>query len=145
MTAWWSSTTSVRKVRARSSAALRTFALGAARTSTGAAVCDIVVITTPGQQQLEADVAAANRIQQERSLPALRPNLRDLPENALVHFLNLDLVGIEGEMAGNLLHGREGRLVGPDRILQHLAAGNDAVIARIALVGAVRHTVGPFQ
>src|SRR6478609_11565988 len=47
MTAWWSSTTRVRKVRARSSAALRAFAVGAARTCADATELEMDVMAVP--------------------------------------------------------------------------------------------------
>src|SRR4051794_10640487 len=55
----------------------------------------------------------------------------------LPHFLDLHLVRVEGEMAGDLAHRGEGGFVGPDRVVQRLAVGLDAVIARIALVRAM--------
>src|SRR5437764_6551405 len=52
MTAWWSSTTSVRKVRARSSAALRALVLGAALISAGTADWEMVVMCPPPGEQI---------------------------------------------------------------------------------------------
>src|ERR1700737_4254674 len=49
MTAWCSSTTSVRKVRARSSEGLRVLAFGAAVVSADVTVVEIVVISAPRQ------------------------------------------------------------------------------------------------
>src|SRR5438105_244867 len=49
MTAWWTSTTRVRKVRARSSARLRVAAFGAALTSAGTAVSEIDVMHPPAR------------------------------------------------------------------------------------------------
>src|SRR3954465_13127712 len=65
MTAWCSSTTSVRKVRARSSEKLRTFAFGIARTS-AAAIEEIVVMGRPRDRLFGSDVATGTRIQQGR-------------------------------------------------------------------------------
>src|SRR5258708_7804478 len=58
------------------------------------------------------------------------------------HFLDRDLVRVERQMARYLGHGREGRLVGPDRVFDALAVGVDAEIIRIALVGAVGGALG---
>src|SRR3954470_23250443 len=65
MTAWCSSTTSVRKVRARSSEKLRTFAFGIGRTS-AAAIEEIVVMGRPRDRLFGADVATGTRRQQRR-------------------------------------------------------------------------------
>src|SRR5579871_6843600 len=85
------------------------------------------------------------RIMLQEGMPSKAANQRKSCRKALRHFLDLDLVRIEGEMARNLRHSRERRLVGPDRIFEDLAAGNDAVIVRIALVGTMRHALGPLQ
>src|SRR6266481_8132840 len=63
MTEWCSSTTSVRKVRARSSDRLRALTFGAARTSAVAADDEIEVMRTPGRV-IVSDVAVGNLIQQ---------------------------------------------------------------------------------
>src|SRR5713101_9567650 len=63
MTAWWTSTTRVRKVRARSSAALRAEVRGVALVSAGATELEIDVMRAPGRV-VASDVAAASRIQQ---------------------------------------------------------------------------------
>src|ERR1700694_3820967 len=47
MTAWWMTTTRVRKERARSSAALRVLAFGTARISAGAAELEMDVMRVP--------------------------------------------------------------------------------------------------
>src|SRR6266404_800632 len=52
MTAWWKTTTRVRKVRARSSAALRAVALGAVRTSAFATDEEIEVMRAPAGDHL---------------------------------------------------------------------------------------------
>src|SRR5713101_4142247 len=49
MTAWWNSTTSVRKVRVRSIEAFRTLAFGAALVSADATEVEIVVMYAPGR------------------------------------------------------------------------------------------------
>src|SRR5882724_239208 len=49
MTAWWNSTTSVRKVRVRSIEAFRTLAFGAALVSADATEVEIVVMCAPGR------------------------------------------------------------------------------------------------
>src|ERR1019366_3709473 len=51
MTAWWMRTTRVRKVRARSSAALRVVTFGAARLSAGAAEWEIDVMRAAARLQ----------------------------------------------------------------------------------------------
>src|SRR2546430_10454992 len=61
------------------------------------------------------------------------------------NLLDLDPIGIEGQMAGDFRHRRKWRLVGPDRVFERLAVGVDAEIIRIPLVGAVRHSVGARQ
>src|SRR3954470_10094830 len=76
----------------------------------------------------------------ERKRPAIAPGAMILP-----HFLDLHLVRIEGQMAGNLRHRGEGRLVGPDRVVERLAVRPDAIVARIPLVGAVGGAVGALQ
>src|SRR3979490_621385 len=48
MTAWWNSTTRVRKVRVRSIEAFRTLAFGAALVSADATEVEIVVMCAPG-------------------------------------------------------------------------------------------------
>src|SRR6267154_3788446 len=63
MTAWWTSTTRVRKVRARSSAALRAEVRGVALVSAGATELEIDVMRAPGRVVI-SDVAAGRRIQQ---------------------------------------------------------------------------------
>src|SRR6266404_2586201 len=52
MTAWWKTTARVRKVRARSSAALRAVALGAVRTSAFATDEEIEVMRAPAGDHL---------------------------------------------------------------------------------------------
>jgi hypothetical protein len=47
MTAWWNSTTSVRKVRVRSIEAFRALAFGAAFVSADATEVEIVVMSAP--------------------------------------------------------------------------------------------------
>src|SRR5882762_3191740 len=65
MTAWCSSTTSVRKVRARSSEKLRALTFGAACTSVAATVWEIVVMRArPPARVIPGDAATGNRIQQ---------------------------------------------------------------------------------
>src|SRR5712691_11068535 len=61
------------------------------------------------------------------------------------NLLDLDPIGIERQMAGDLRHRRKWRLVGPDRVFECLAVGVDAEIIRVSLVGAVRHPVGARQ
>src|SRR5438093_11153999 len=56
--------------------------------------------------------------------------------------LDLDLVGIERQVAGDFRHRRKWLLIGPDRVFECLAVGVDAEIIRIPLVRAVRHPVG---
>src|SRR5260370_17781 len=68
MTAWWTSTTSVRKVRARSSATLRALAFGAARISAGAAELEIDVMRAPAGWSF-SDVGTGNPIQQGPIIP----------------------------------------------------------------------------
>jgi hypothetical protein len=63
MTAWWNSTTSVRKVRVRSIEAFRTLAFGAALVSADATEVEIVVMCAPAGWSV-ADVATGNPIQQ---------------------------------------------------------------------------------
>src|ERR1700730_17061926 len=63
MTAWWVSTTRVRKVRARSSERFRTLAFGAALVSADTTEVEIVVMRAPWQVDL-SDVAAGRGIQQ---------------------------------------------------------------------------------
>src|SRR5712672_1356308 len=63
MTAWWNSTTRVRKVRVRSIEAFRTLAFGAALVSADATEVEIVVMCAPGRWSV-SDVAAGNPIQQ---------------------------------------------------------------------------------
>src|SRR6266851_932179 len=63
MTAWWTSTTRVRKVRARSSAALRAEVRGVALVSAGATKLEIDVMRAPGRVVV-SDVAAGSGIQQ---------------------------------------------------------------------------------
>src|SRR3984957_16514114 len=58
---------------------------------------------------------------------------------ALRHFLDLDLVGVEGKVAGNFRHGRKRIFISPDRIGDGFAVGIDAEIIRISLVGTMRH------
>src|SRR3990170_427562 len=62
MTAWWSSTTRVRKVRVRSSAALRVVAVGAALVCAEATAWEIDVMCA--LTGCLADAAAENLIQQ---------------------------------------------------------------------------------
>src|ERR1700730_3247636 len=66
MTAWWTTTTRVRKVRARSSAALRVLAFGTARISAGAAELEMDVMRAPAGGRFrcccrEPDSARATR------------------------------------------------------------------------------------
>src|SRR5260370_40130719 len=63
MTAWWVTTTRVRKVRVRSSAALRVVAFGTARISAGAAELEMDVMCAPARVVV-TDVAAGSPFQQ---------------------------------------------------------------------------------
>ena len=62
MTAWWTSTTSVKKVRVRSIEKFRALALGVARISAAAMVCEIDDMRAPSV--VARDVAVGNPIQQ---------------------------------------------------------------------------------
>src|SRR5436190_2007425 len=139
MTAWWNSTTSVRKVRARSSARLRDLTFGIALISAVAAV-DIDVTGASGRL-FAPNVATGNPIQQDSITPPCVAS-RNSPSG---RFLDLHLVRIERQMAGNLYHRRERRLVGPDCVLQRLAVGVDAEIVRVPLVRAMRGPLGAGQ
>ena len=62
-----------------------------------------------------------------------------------LQFLDRDLVRIERQMPFNLFHRLVGRLIGPYSVLQRLAAGEDAEIVRVALVGTIGAVVRPLQ
>src|SRR5882724_2850155 len=84
MTAWCNRTTSVRKVRARSSAALRAFVLGTARTSAAVAEWEIDVMT-PAQAIRSGccrrgDDSARSNYQRERKKAGNRSRHRKLEE-----------------------------------------------------------------
>ena len=55
------------------------------------------------------------------------------------------LVRVEGEVAGDRLHGRMGRLVAPGHVAARHAAGHHSVVAGIALVGAMGATLAALE
>src|SRR6266542_638666 len=102
MIAWWSSTTSVRKVRARSSARLRDLACGIARMSAVAAV-EIDVMGAPGRL-FAPNVAGWNLIQQGLMTSGAAGRRTFFRSGRSGHFLDLDLVRIERQTAGDVGH-----------------------------------------
>src|SRR5829696_237726 len=60
-------------------------------------------------------------------------------------FDRVDLGRIESEVPGDLLDGREGLFVGPDRVSRHDPSRRDGIIGRVALVGAVARLLGPLE
>src|SRR6202171_5754268 len=143
MTAWWVSTTRVRKVRARSSERFRDLALGTAPTS-ACPTAEIEVMRAPPGRAVCAE--CCRREPDSASLMTQRAAMRQILWIRLsAHFLDLHLVRIEGQVAGDLGHRRERCFIGPDRIFEGLAVRVDAEITRIPLVGAVRGAVGTRQ
>jgi len=59
--------------------------------------------------------------------------------------VDLDLVGIEGQPAADLLHRRVGLFVGPHRVLGEAAVHQDRVVRSVALVWAMGLVVRPRE
>src|ERR1700682_4909811 len=103
MTAWWVSTTRVRKVRARSSERFRTLALGTAPTSAGpTAEIDVMRASRPGCLCRMLPPGTRFSKSYDAACGHAANSIR-----LSAHFLDRHLVRIEGQAAGDLSHGRE--------------------------------------
>src|ERR1700729_2025583 len=101
-------------------------------------VCrDLPGFIDPGTHDLSGVAALGPRHSGMVRQPQTRNHSAEGTTKTLRHFLDLDLVGIEGEVAGDFGHGGKWIFVSPDRIRNGLAVGDDAEIIGGSLVGTM--------